>query len=103
MNAPTPVRKLHATSACPCSCGVQCCDIAVCYHEGVNGINSPSGWRVPVASPFSLEKTTRAFQRLPVNEVQVWREGTYFRSLRVEGQHLTLRVTQPQERELEIA
>src|SRR5204863_6516180 len=52
-------------------------------------------WRLPVTLPFSLEKTARALQRLPANETQVWRDGALFRSLRMAGDPLWLRVEQP--------
>jgi DNA-3-methyladenine glycosylase II len=51
--------------------------------------------RLPVAPPFSLEETTRALQRLPANQVEVWRDGTYHRLLRLDDRDLALRITQP--------
>src|SRR5437899_4202264 len=34
--------------------------------------------------PFSLEKTVRALQRLPINEIEVWEGGGYRRLLLVD-------------------
>lgn len=62
-----------------------------------------AAWRIPVNPPFSLERTVRALQRLPVNETQVWREGVYLRSLSIAGRHFPLCVTQPEPAALEVA
>jgi DNA-3-methyladenine glycosylase II len=59
-------------------------------------------WQIAAPPPFSLEKTVRALQRLPVNETQVWQEGVFLRSLRVGDRHLPLRVSQPEPAALEI-
>ena len=44
--------------------------------------------------PVSLEKTVRALQRLPTNEIEVWEGGEYRRLLLVDDQDAALRVTQ---------
>jgi 3-methyladenine DNA glycosylase/8-oxoguanine DNA glycosylase len=56
-----------------------------------------------VAPPFSLEKTVRALQRTPANQVEVWDEGEYRRLLRVDGRDLALRITQPEPAVVEVA
>jgi DNA-3-methyladenine glycosylase II len=64
---------------------------------------SEGTWQIPVDPPFSLEKTVRAFQRLPVNETQVWHEGAFLRSIRIGERHCALIVTQPEPETLELA
>jgi 3-methyladenine DNA glycosylase/8-oxoguanine DNA glycosylase len=51
--------------------------------------------RLAVRPPFSLEKTVRALQRNPANQVEGWEEGEYRRLLRIDHHDLALRITQP--------
>src|SRR5262245_56727430 len=56
MNAPTPVRQLHATSAWRCSRAVQDSATRLCYHGGkersMHRDRSPTSWfDIPEARP----------------------------------------------------
>src|SRR5207249_4327571 len=78
-------------------------EVAAHHAACKEGEDRPTTWRLPVTPPFSLERTVRAFQRLPANETQLWRDGTFLRSLRLNSTTHWLRVTQPDPEALEIA
>ena len=73
------------------------------FHADCAAAGPPAPrWSIPVKPPFSLEKTSRALQRLPANETQVWREGALLRGLHVGRARVWLRVTQPDPVSVEI-
>lgn len=51
--------------------------------------------KLDAAGPFNLEATVRLLQRRPVNRVDVWDAGTYYRVLPVAGRLLLLATENP--------